>query len=289
MLKYYLFVRPSLRNKGDEAILKAQFRYYVGRPLDLENPKTLNEKMQWLKLHDRNPEHTVLVDKVEAKGRVREILGDRYVIPTLAVYDSADGIDFDALPERFVLKCNHDSHSVVVCRDKRSLDRKKVKRDFAKALKHNYYYDYREWPYKDVRPRILAEEYVTDGDGSDVLTDYKFYCFNGRADCVMICTGRATGNLRYYFFDRDWNFKPYTNDDTDLPADFTLPKPSGMDEMFDIAEKLSKGMKFVRIDLYQSNGQILFGEYTFFTDSGYDTDLTPEADRYFGDLLDLGI
>ena len=273
----------------DKAYLKFTFKAKTGKKLDLKNPKTLNEKLQWLKLYDRNPKYTGLVDKYEVKKYISSKLGEEYVIPTLGVWDSFDEIDFDTLPDQFVLKSTHDSGGLVICKDKSTLDIEVTREKIERSLKRNYYVNGREWPYKNVRHRIIAEKYMTDSSESNEFTDYKFYCFNGYVDSVMVCYDRSIGAPKFYFFDKKWELKRYNKRGLEAPEGFTLPKPDNIDKMFEIAETLSKdvGSPFLRVDLYNSNGQIYFGEVTFFPDSGFDPNRLPETDRYFGDLVFL--
>lgn len=259
--------------------------HYMGRPLDLANPRTFNEKLQWLKLYNRNPLYTTLVDKVAAKKWATEKLGEQYIIKTLGVWPRFDDIDFNKLPNQFVLKCNHDSGSYVICKDKKKLDLAQAKAKLDGGLKRNFYYKFREWPYKNVPPRIIAEEYMADKNG--VLVDYKFACFHGQVDNVMVCLDRHINDVKFYFFDRDWNLKRLNVRGKNAPEGFTIPKPPCMDEMFDIATKLSEGIPFVRVDLFECDGKIYFGEMTFFPDSGFDANLLPETDLYFGQMIDL--
>ena len=271
----------------DDLYLKRMFHAKMGYDLDLNKPITFNEKLQWLKLYDRKPVYTTMVDKVEAKKYVASVIGEEHIIPTFGVWDRAEDIDFDSLPNQFVLKCTHDSHGLIICKDKSKLDIEDARKKLSKALKRNYYLRFREWPYKDVKPRIIGEKYMIDSDGAEDLTDYKFYCFNGYVDCVMVCLDRTFGDTKFYFFDKDWNMKRINMRGKNAPADFTLPKPACIDEMFSIAAKLSEGIPFVRVDLYQSSGVVYFGELTFFPQSGFDPNYLPETDQIFGRLLDL--
>jgi len=272
----------------DEKYLKRKFKAVLGRELDLENPKTFNEKLQWLKLHNRKPEYSVIVDKYRVRDYIREKLGEEYLIPLIGAWDSPDEIDFDALPDRFVLKCNHNSGmGMYICKDKSQMDVNKVKEELRKGLSQDYYLVHREWPYKDVPRKIICEQYMTDTPESQDFTDYKFFCFNGKVDCVMLCLERSSGDTKFYFFDQDWNLKRYNRRGQAAPEGFTIPKPSCMDEMFKIAEKLSAGMPFVRVDLYQSGEQVYFGELTFFPDSGFEPNYLPETNEYFGSLIEL--
>ena len=174
---------------SDEQFLKKEFFLAMGKPLDLDNPKTFNEKLQWLKIHNRKPEYTTMVDKYAAKQYVADKIGSQYIIPTLGVWDHFDDIDFDALPDQFVLKCTHDSGGLVICKDKSGLDKKAAKRKIEHCLRRKYYYAHREWPYKDVKPRIIAEKYMTNGT-SEELNDYKLMCFNGKVKETFVCSSR---------------------------------------------------------------------------------------------------
>lgn len=269
----------------DKLFLELYFNRTMGKKLNLKNPQTFNEKLQWLKLHDRKPEYVQLVDKVEAKRVVSERIGGEYIIPTLGVWERFDEIDFAKLPDQFVLKCTHDSGSVVVCKDKDNFDQTRARAVLEKGLKGNYYWRGREWPYKNVPHRIIAEKYMADSQGK--LVDYKFFCFNGVVDSVMLCLDRETGDTKFYFFDREWNLKRYNKRGKAAPEGFTLPKPEGMDEMFTLAEKLCQGIPYVRVDLYNLDGMIYFGEMTFFPAGGFDANLLPETDALWGDMLVL--
>lgn len=274
-----------LNGLSDTVYLKCLYYFTFGKRLNLKEPKTFNEKLQWLKLNNRNPLYTMLVDKYEVKKYVADIIGEEYIIPTLGVWDRFDDIDFDALPNQFVLKCTHDSGGLVICHDKKSLDIKNAKSKIETSLNNNYYYWGREWPYKNVTKKIIAEKFIADKNGE--LVDYKFFCFNGYVDCVMVCIDRHINDAKFYFFDRDWNLKRLNIRGEKAPKDFTLYKPECMDEMFHIAEILSKDIPFVRVDLYELDGKIYFGELTFFPDSGFDANLLTKTDEYFGSLIDL--
>lgn len=271
---------------SDKWFLKSLWKRTFGYELDLKQPKTFNEKLQWLKLHDRKPIYTTLVDKYRAKQWVADKIGEQYVIPTLAVYESVDEIDLDKLPDKFVLKCNHDSGNVVICRDKSTFDLQAAKQKLAAALKKNYYWMAREWPYKNVKRCIIAEKFVQDQEDGG-LVDYKFFCFDGKADCVMVCVDRHIKQTKFYFFDRDWQLKRLNFRGKEAPEGFSLPKPKSLDKMFELSSTLSEGIPFVRVDLYDVAGEILFGEMTFFPDAGFDSRILPEADLYFGGLLKI--
>lgn len=286
-----LFDKKDNRNMSDEKYLKIKYYLSLGKKLDLENPKTFNEKLQWLKLYDRKPEYTMMVDKYKVRDYIEEKLGKEYLIPLIGVWDNPDEIDFDLLPDQFVLKCNHNSGlGMYICKDKSKLtshDIKRIRENLARGLAEDYYLTGREWPYKDVPRKIIAEKYMTDSVDSSDFTDYKFFCFNGYVDCVMVCLERSSGNPKFYFFDKDWELKRLNLRGKNAPEGFTIAKPNLMDKMFEIATNLSEGLPFVRVDLYQSNDHIYFGEITFFPDSGFDANLLPETDKYFGDLIRL--
>ena len=271
----------------DDIFLMKMFRAALGMQLDLSNPVTFNEKLQWLKLYDRRPEYTMMVDKYLVRDYIANKLGEEYLIPLLGVWDDPDEIDFDSLPDRFVLKCNHNSGlGMCICKDKSALNIKKVKADLRKGLKQDYYLTGREWPYKNVPRKIIAEKYMEDNTFHE-LRDYKFFCFNGVADCVMVCLGRSTGNTKFYFYDKEWKLCRYNILGKSIIGNGDVEKPDNISDMFAIAEKLSQGIPFSRIDLYNVNQKIYFGEITFFPDSGFDSNLLPETDIYFGSKIHL--
>ena len=285
----YLLGKPLISKLfSDELFLKIKYRLMMKKKLDLDNPKTLNEKLQWLKIHERKPEYTTMVDKFAVRDYIKEKLGEEYLIPLLGVWDDPDDIDFDKLPDKFVLKCNHNSGTgMCICKDKSKLDIEKVKKELKKGLKQNYYLTGREWPYKDVKRKIIAEKYMTDNCYSDDFTDYKFFCCNGIVYNVMLCLDRSSGDTKFYFFDREWNLLRLNKRGIAAPEGFTVDKPETMDKMFDIASELSKNLCFSRIDLYSSDNNVYFGEITFFPDSGFDDNLLPETDELFGGFIDL--
>lgn len=424
----WLAFHGKLNWVSDRTYLKILYYAIMGRRLNLRQPKTFNEKLQWLKLNDHNPDYSEMVDKYAVKKYIANKIGAEYVIPTIGAWDRFEDIDFDKLPNQFVLKCTHDSGGLVVCSDKSKLDILSAQKKIEHSLNSNYYYSGREWPYKNIRPRVIAEQYMADDlrdgrlFGSDrtprmrmvysqcsaadglredfydeawnhlgvrrpangnrilpgqrpkqyaqmkelsaklwermplsridyfeidekvyfgeitfrtpgdiesfqpeewdlnlgewvrlpggyrlnagsctfvigftkdnnqnakALIDYKFFCFDGVAESVMVCTERETGHPKFYFFDKDWNLKKYNIRGKEAPAGFTLPKPDCIDEMFSIAEKLSKGIPYVRVDLYCIDGFVYFGEMTFYPDSGFDSNLLEESDAYWGKMLIL--
>lgn len=219
-----------------------------------------------------------MVDKYEAKKHVASIIGEEYIIPTLAVYDRAEDIDFTELPNQFVLKCTHDSGGVIICKDKSNFDKEAALNKLKQGLKQNFYWKNREWPYKNVKPRIIAEKYMTDGD--DSLKDYKFFCFNGKAKAMFVSKGRF-----YNYFDMEFNKLPFEWGVPNFKD--TIEKPERWLEMISLAEKLSKSIPQLRVDFYYVEGKILFGELTFFTGSGFDKFNPSEWDAIMGDWIDV--
>lgn len=269
----------------DEKYLKKKYRYIMGRKLDLKNPKTFNEKLQWLKINDRNPMYTKMVDKYEVKNYIIKELGTEYIIPTLGIWDNFTDIDFDKLPDQFVLKCTNDSGSVVLCKDKKTFDKAKAKAIIDSGLKNNFFYDSREWPYKNVKPRIIAEQYMENNYGSELL-DYKLLCFNGKVKCSFICLNRNSKNgLNVDFYDNNWEIMPF---ERHYPrSGITTNKPKNFNKMIEFAEKLSKNIPFVRVDFYEINGALFFGELTFFPGAGFE-EFTPESfDYLLGSWINL--
>jgi len=269
--------------RNDKTFIKWEFFSMMHRFPNLEKPTTYNEKLQWLKLNCRNPEYTKMVDKYEAKEYVRKILGDEYIIPTLGVWNSFDEIDFDKLPEKFVLKCTHDSGGLVICKDKSKLDKNEARKKIENSLKHNYYLEHREYPYKDVKPRIIAEQFMVDESGTE-LKDYKFFCFNGVCKMLFVATDRPF-DTRFDFFDTDFNHLPFKQGHPLATKKIAMPK--GFEEMKRIAEKLSVNIPHVRVDLYDINGHIYFGELTFFHFSGNVPFEPSEWDGKIGNWLQL--
>lgn len=270
---------------SDRKFLEKLFPLRVGYKLNLDNPQTYNEKLQWLKLYDRRPEYSRMVDKVEAKKYVADIIGDEYIIPTLAVYNNAEDIDFDALPNQFVLKCTHDSGSIVICKDKTKLNRKASIQKLSNGLKVNYFYQNREWPYKNVKPRIIAEQYKENKNGE--LNDYKWFCFNGKVKYMFIATDRFNKQeeTKFDFYDMDFRHLPFTNGHPN--AKHKIDKPQGFETMKTLAAKLSVGLPQVRIDFYDVNGHIFFSEMTFFHWSGMKPFVPVEWDYTFGSWITL--
>jgi len=275
----------------DKLFLSLRFRCLMVKWIDWKNPKTFNEKLQWLKVYNRKPEYTMMVDKAEAKRYAASIIGEEHIIPTLGVWEHFDDIDFATLPDKFVLKTTNGGGGcgVVICRDKAAFNREDAKKKLERSLHSSIYRNYREWPYKDIQPRIIAEQFMTDSSQSEIseLRDYKFFCVNGTAHNVMLCYGRLSGDTKFYFFDREWNLLRLNKRGLAAPDDFSIPKPKAIDEMFRLAGELSTGLPFARVDLYNVDGKIYFGEITFYPQSGFDPNLLPDTDKMFGDLIQL--
>lgn len=271
---------------SDEFYLKCAYKHSLGKKINLKDPKTYNEKLQWLKLYDRKPEYIAMVDKCEAKRYVGDIIGEEYVVPTFGVWDSFDDIDFDALPNQFVLKCTHDSGGLVICKDKRALDIEKARKIINWSLNRKYYYEHREWPYKNVKPRIIAEQYMEDEKTSE-LRDYKFFCFDGEVKAMFVATERQKvgEEVKFDFFDENFNHLPVRQGHPN--AKIMPEKPEKFEKMKELAAKLSQNIPHVRVDFYEVNGRVYFGEMTFFHFSGMVPFQPEEWDYKFGSWINL--
>ena len=280
LILIYLSDKGFLKWLPDKTHVKLLYFVKMHKKLNLSNPQTFNEKLQWLKLNDRKDIYTTMVDKYEVKEYVSKIIGKEYIIPTLSVYNKFKEIDFDKLPNQFVMKCTHDSGSVIVCKDKKKFNKEEVRKKINKSLKNNYYYQGREWPYKNVKPRIIIEPYLEDNKTKE-LTDYKIYSFNGKCDYVMTCIDRFKGQTKFIYFDRNWDIKKeLSKHGKEYGDSIEVEKPKNLDKMFEFAKKLSKNLLFIRVDFYECNGQLYFGELTFYPSSGFDAKRTKEANEY---------
>lgn len=286
---------PLLGNKGmlfwipDKAYLKLIYNVSMGKKLNLDTPQTFNEKLQWLKLYDRNPEYTKMVDKYEVKKYVAEKIGEEYIIPTLGVWDSFDDIDFDKLPEQFVLKCTHDSGGLVICRDKSKLDIDTVKRKVKRSLNRNYFYSSREWPYKKVKPRIIIEKYMKNNNDTQQssLNVYKIFCFDGDPKIIQTIQNDKTELETIDYFDTEWNI-------LDIRQNFPNSKhplecPKTLHIMLEKARILSRGHAFIRTDFYEIDNRVYFSELTFYSDSGMAKFNPEEWDLKLGEYIKLPI
>ena len=277
-------IKYAMRIIPDRAYIQMYYFAHFKKFCNLKNPKTYNEKLNWLKLHDKNPIYTRIVDKFEAKEYVKYIIGDQYIIPTLGVWDNFDDIDFDELPQQFVLKCTHDSEGLVIVKDKDKLDKEMAKNKIESALKQNFFYIGREWPYKNVKPRIIAEKYMEDHiDGE--LRDYKFFCFDGEPKAMFVASDRASDNVKFDYFDLNFNHldikQKYPH------AEQPLRKPVTFEKMIELSKVLSKGFPHVRVDFYEVDGQLYFGELTFYHFSGFMPFEPNKWDKIFGDWIKL--
>lgn len=268
----------------DALYLKIIYRAETGKRLDLKHPKTYNEKLQWLKLYDRRPEYTMMVDKYEVRKYVAEKIGEEYLIPLIGVYDSVDEIPWEELPDKFVLKCTHGSGSNIICLDKKRLDVEEAKKKLGKWMKKNWYWFGREWAYKNVRPRIICENFMVDESGKE-LKDYKIFCFDGEPKLIQVDFDRFRDHKRN-IYDLDWNLVDLT---IKYPRDpnKTIARPDKLDEMLDVARKLSAGIPHVRVDLYSIGDKIYFGELTFTHGSGYEPFYPESYNELFGSWLKL--
>lgn len=280
----FIFNKGLLNWLSDKAYLKVRYWVVLGEKLNLKNPQNYNEKIQWLKLYDRNSDYVSYVDKYEVKKLVSDIIGDKYIIKTYGCWESVNEIDFSSLPNQFVLKTTHDSGGVIICKDKEELDTEAAKNFLKVHLKTKFYKKGREWVYKGVKPRIIAEEYKVDESGCE-LKDYKIFCFNGEPKIIQVDFDRFV-NHRRNIYDTNWNVLDV---EIEYPSDkkHIIEKPEKLDEMLEIAKKLSKGIKHVRVDLYCSGKEIYFGELTFYHGSGIEQFRPKEFNIQMGKWIDI--
>lgn len=276
--------RGLLRFVPDALYLKIQYYLKLGERLNLKRPVLYNEKLQWIKLYDREARYATFVDKIDVRTFVSGVIGDTYLIPAIQMADRAEDIDWASLPNRFVLKCTHGSSCNIICRDKTALDIDAAMGDIRAYMRRNWFDTSREWPYKDVKPRILIEEFLESGTG-DVPLDYKIMCFHGKPYYIIVDVDRYQGHKRNYY-DPDWNLVPIFNRHPNYDGD--IPRPEKLDEMLKIAEKLSKGLRHIRIDLYAILGKVYFGEMTFFHGYGMEVFRPRDFERHMGDLIEIG-
>ena len=277
--------RNFLKWVPDKIILKCIYREHFNKDLNFKNVNTFNEKLQWLKLNDRKDIYTTMVDKYEVKKYVANIIGEKYIIPTLRIYNSFNEIDFEKLPQKFVIKCTHDSGSTIVCKNKKKFDIQDAKKKINKALKNNYYYGGREWPYKNVAHKILIEKYIID-DRLGELRDYKIFCFNGKVKFFKIDFDRFSHHKANYY-DRELNLLDFGEEVYPPDANKNIMIPKEIYKMFELAEALAKELKFARIDFYFTNEQIYFGEITFYPASGFGKFIPEIWDEKLGKMIEL--
>lgn len=282
------FLKHFMKWLPDKLYLKLMFRFEMGYKLNLDNPKTFSEKLQWLKLYDRRPEYTKMVDKVAVKDYVASIIGSEYIIPTIGVWDSVEDIEWDKLPEQFVMKTTigGGGNGVVICKEKKTFNKSKAIDLIRKDLKKDIYRSLKEWPYKNVPPKILAEVYLNPMPMDNDLLDYKFFCFNGVPKYCQVISGRNAKKC-IDFFDMNWEHQPFHEPHHYPFADIEPKIPSCYQEMIQAAGKLAEGKAFVRIDFYQVNNKVYFGEITFFPTSGMGGFNPQEWDLIFGEMIKL--
>lgn len=277
--------KMNLIRLSDKKFIEYRFLSEMGYKLNLKSPQTFNEKLQWLKLYDRNPEYTKMVDKYEVREYIKEKIGEEYLIPLIGVYDKFDDIDFDKLSNQFVIKCNHDSGGLIICKDKNRLDIETARKKINRSLKTNYYYSGREWPYKNVKPKILIEKYMEDSNKSDLI-DYKLFCFNGIPKIVLVCSERfSSSNMCETWFDMNWKLIDMT--ESGHRVDSTISKPKQLKKMVELSKKLSKNIPFIRVDWYEIGDKLYFGELTFYPASGFDKFEPKEWNKKIGDMLSI--
>ena len=291
MNKPSLFFRGLIKRLSflfpDRLYLKLLYRLELGRRLDLNHPKRFTEKLQWLKLYDRNPLYPKLVDKLSVKEYVSKLLGEEYIIPTLGVWNRVEDIDWEILPDRFVLKTTHGGggSGVVICNDKKQLDKDCAKGILTRSLKQNIYPTLREWPYKDIPHRIIAEQLLEKDPAYNDVPDYKFYCFHGVPKVLLIASNRFTSH-NFDYYDMDFRLLDITSN-MGNNSSVSRSIPPCFDEMKKVAEKLSQGFPHVRVDLYYSNNRVFFGELTFYDSSGFDNMSSDCIDLEWGNWIEL--
>ncbi len=286
-VRFYVFQTIGIYNRlSDKDYLLLVWKHKMNYPISLSDPKTFNEKTQWLKLRDHNPKYVDMVDKYEVKKYISKRFGSDFVIPTLASWDNPDDIEFDKLPEKYVLKCNHNSgRGMYICQDNRFVDKRKVIKELKKGMKQDYYLENREWPYKNVKKRIICEQYITDESGTE-LKDYKIFVFNGEPAYIEVDYDRFVDHHRN-FYDINWNYVPFT---TRYPTDPNrqINKPLKLTEMLDIAKTIACDLgkpPFLRVDLYVIKKDIKFGEITFYHGAGNEWFYPQEYDRKLGEMI----
>lgn len=289
LLFYILNKTRITRLFSDEFYIRFLYRRVMGKRINLENPLTFGDKINWLKLNYYKKEFCLMVDKYESKKYVSDLIGEEYIIPTIGVWDKFDEIDFEKLPNQFVIKCTHDSGSTILCRDKSEFNINNAKKLIESAQKRNLFYSGREYPYKNLKPRIIIEELISDNINSNTLTDYKFYCFDGYVHSVMICIDRNKDEPKFYFFNENWELLKLNKRGITEFHNFVISKPLQLQKMFQLAALLSKGIPFLRVDLYCSNNKIFFGELTLYPTNGMDPNLIEETDVLFGNMINLNL
>lgn len=272
----------------DKTYLSLRYKAIYGKKLNWNHPKLFAEKMQWLKVYNRKPQYTIMADKIKAKEWVAEKIGSEYIIPTLGIWERAEDINFDLLPDKFVLKCNHNSGTgMYICKDKNKMNEEQVRKGLAKGLKQDYYLIGREWPYKDIPRRIIAEQFMEDNDQSGDLADYKFFCFNGEPKYCQVIRDRST-NETIDFYDMGWNLMSFVGLNPNVKNGIhPVECPPNFKKMVNFCRILSQESPFTRVDFYIVNGKEYFGEITFFPMSGFGTFTPSEWNEKIGSLIQL--
>ena len=290
--KNYLFggivkkLSPFIKN--DRTYLSLRYKALFGHKLNWENPQSFSEKMQWLKVYNRKPQYTIMADKIKAKDWVADKIGSEYIIPTLATWECAEDVDFDILPDKFVIKCNHNSGTgMYICTDKTKMDVEKVRNGLAKGLKENYYLSEREWPYKNIPRRIIAEQFIEDKEQPGELTDYKFFCFNGEPKFCQVIRNRSTDET-IDIYDMEWNLMSFIGLNPVAHNGLNpVARPKTLEKLIQLCRILSQNTLFLRVDFYIVNGKEYFGELTFFPMGGFGT-FTPSVwNEKIGNLIAL--
>ncbi len=282
LMKPLILSSKSMWCDTSDMYIKLMFLIKEGEWLNLEQPRTFNEKLNWLKNNYRKPLFTQMVDKYEVKSLVSNMIGEGYIVPCYGVWDKFEDIDFNKLPESFVLKTTNDSSGTIVCKDKRGLNLEFCKNRLSRSLHQNYYYSFREWPYKDVKPRIIADKLLDDGTG-EVLRDYKFWCFEGKPTYMYFTV--KNDDIYENFYDMD--FKPVAINHRFKRAVPEFDKPECFEEMKELASKLSADIPFVRVDFFQVAGKVYFGEFTFYDWGAMRRFSTKKQDFELGELIDI--
>lgn len=268
----------------DKMYLSVKYFSRFGHKMNWKNPQTFNEKLNWLKLYYHEPKLTTMADKYAVKELVSKMIGEEYVVPCYGVYNKIDEIDFSKLPDQFVIKATHDSSGALVCKDKNQMDIEKVREKYSKILKRNWYYSSREWVYKNIPPRIIVDQYLDDGRKRE-LQDYKFWCFNGRP-IYMYITNKGTKVYENFY---DMEFTPADIDHGFPRSNPEHEKPKCFELMKELAGKLSQGVPFVRVDFFEVNGKVYFGEFTFYDWAGLRPFVDEVQDKNLGKLLDISM
>lgn len=288
VLLFVLGKEAFARLFSDKLYLKIKYRLIAGKKLNLKTPQTFNEKLQWLKLYDRKPEYTKMVDKYEVREYIADTIGEEYLIPLIGVWDSPDDINFDSLPNRFAMKCNHNSGlGTVICKEKTKLDIEKTKKGLKKGIKQKYFYHGREWPYKNVKPKIIAEKFIEEDyvQTSESLVVYKVFCFNSEPKIIQVIQNDKRPNESIDYFDENWNLLELKQNFPN--SEHHIEKNEYLQEILELSHKLSEGKPFLRVDWYITKKGPLFSEFTFYSDCGFAVFTPEEWDNKLGDLIKL--